>query len=134
MADKKYVFLNDIHPNMVKDKSYEKDGETKSFKSVGIAPVPYDFSRSGVANITLPPTWKLNDDKFNEGKLSLGLPEDFKLNVSVATYYNEEDKSKNKYETVEMTAKELTEKVKEAQEKIKAAEKDKEEDDGPELG
>lgn len=132
MAEEKknYVNFNGIPKTFVHER---KDKNGDAFYAVGITPVPYTFSRSGVANIT---TKYATPTKNDPNKFNVGFPEDFKLKVSVATFYDKDDKSKNKYKEVEMTAKELQSKVIEARKAIKDAAKsnDKEdEQEGPEL-
>ena len=132
MAD--YVNFNGINKAMVHEHTRE-DGT--SYFSVGISPVPFDFSRNGVANVI---SNKVQECKSDANKVNVGFPEDWKLKVSVASYYNEKEPDKTKYKTVEMTAKELESKVIEARKAIKDAKAAKEaeaateEAEGPEIG
>ena len=132
MAEEKknYVNFNGIPKEFVHERTGQ-DGN--KFYSVGITPVPYTFSRSGIANIT---TNYAKPTKNDPNKFNVGFPEDFKLKVSVASFYDKDDASKNKYKEVEMTAKELQAKQIEARKAIKDAkanEAPEEEAEGPEL-
>ncbi len=113
MSENKWVNFNGVNKKLVHERQ-SKEGRT--YYSVGISPVPYEFSKSGIANITVN---KVTPCKSDENKVNISLPEDWKLKVSVATYYNKDEKDKTKYGTVEMTARELESKLIEARKNIK---------------
>lgn len=98
--------------------------------------VPQEYSRKGVVSVS---TSYLNDDKFEEGTKDISFKEDYKMNVRLYTYYNQEKPEDNKFKDVEVTAGELAGKVQEyaeaqkAKEAAKEAEAKEEEADGPEL-
>ncbi len=130
-----YVNFNGIPKAMVHERKRE-DGSV--FYNVGITPVPYEFSKNGIANIT---SGKVQECKSDANKVNIGFPEDWKLKVSVASYYNKEEPDKTKYKEVEMTAKELEQKLIEGRKAIKdakaakeTAEEATEEAEGPEIG
>lgn len=93
--------------------------------------VPREFSRKGDVLIS---SSYVNDDKFEEGAKSVSFPADYKINVRVYSFYNENDKDKNKFEDIEITAGELATKVQEYAEskKVKTAEVEAEVDE-PEM-
>ena len=96
--------------------------------------VPREFSRKGDVLIS---SSYVSNDKFEEGAKSVSFSADYELNVRVYSFYNENEKDKNKFEDIKITAGELAAKVQEYAEakKAKAAEAEAEvEADEPEIG
>ena len=96
-----YVNFNGIPKTFVHESKNSK-GEPVYY--VGITPVPYEFSKTGVASVR---TKYVTPTKNDPQKYNIGFPENLKLQVSVCTFHDTKDASNNEYETVTMTAKEL---------------------------
>lgn len=91
MADKNYVNFNGIDGRLVHERT-RQDGS--KFFSVGISPVPFEFSRNGIVNIT---TNYATPTKNDPSKFNVGFPEDFKPGISICTYADKENPANNKY-------------------------------------
>ena len=93
MAEEKknYVNFNGIDNAFVHERT-RQDGS--KFFSVGITPVPSDFSRNGIVNIT---TNYATPTKNDPNKFNVGFPEDFKPGISICTYADKENPKNNKY-------------------------------------
>lgn len=98
-----FVNINGIDKRLVHEQTSKSTGNP--FMSVAI-PVPQDVSRNGLANIALTPKM-VHECKEDASKVNVGIPDDWKLNVSVASYYNSEKKEDTKYKSVEMTPADL---------------------------
>lgn len=129
--NKDFVNFNGISKKLVRE--HEKDG--KPFYAVAI-PVAYDVSKNGLASIVISNKNLIHDCKNDANKVNIGIPAEWKLNVSVASFYNKDEKDKNKYKTIEMSAKELEKAFIDNRKAIKDAQTAKEtetENEGPEL-
>lgn len=133
MAETNYVNFNGINKNMVHERTNQKTGE--KFYSVGIK-VPNDVSRNGIANVITKKVFPTKSDP--ENKVNIGFPETWKVNISVASFYNKEKPEETKYKTIEIPVTELKEKnieaLKAAKDRMEAKESEQEaEAEGPEL-
>lgn len=89
-------------------------------------PVPNDVSRNGLANISVPKTL-VHPVKDNPEKVNVSVPKDWKLDVNVCKFHDKDDKSKNLFETKEMTPQDLLSKHIDLLKSRKEASKDAEE-------
>ena len=118
-----YAYFNAIPEKMIFE-AKDKEGHLvtdKNGKQVYnvLLNVPQEYSRKGVVTVS---TSYLNDDKFEEGTKDISFKEDYKMNVRVYSYYNQEKPEDNKFKDVEVTAGELASKVQEYVDAKKAKE------------
>lgn len=118
-----YAYFNAIPEKMIFE-AKDKEGHLvtdKNGKQVYnvLLNVPQEYSRKGVVTVS---TSYLNDDKFEEGTKDISFKEDYKMNVRVYSYYNQEKPEDNKFKDVEVTAGELAGKVQEYADAKKAKE------------
>lgn len=95
MANKDDFYkISNIPAGLIHDKT-TADG--KEFKSVGI-PVPYTYSKNGIANIAITPKLVFAE---KDGTCSISIPKTWTdISVSVATTYFKDDPEKTTYSTV----------------------------------
>lgn len=132
--NKDFVQFNGISKKLVHE--IEKDG--KKFFNVSI-PVAHDVSRNGLATFAVSNEKLIRECKSDANKVNVSIPANWKLSVSVASFYNKDEKDKTKYATKEMDATALESAFIENRKAIKeavaakTAETPEVEADGPEL-
>ena len=129
---KDFVNFNGIDKKFVNERTVKgDDGVEKKLYNIGVF-VKSDLSRNGIANISF--TEKqynafVHESKSDASKVNVGVPEG-NVRISVCTFNDKDDKSKNKYENKEIAAKDLLSSHIERMKDLK--EKNASKDDGPE--